>query len=116
MAMLTVDGTAVPTPSTYDFSIQDISEATRVASGKIVIDRIDTKVKLTMSWNYITKEDLAEFLTLIEVVTFQVTYHDPRTDSFQTREFYVGDRKMGMFRYKDGVPVWKSVSFNFIEV
>lgn len=114
--MLSINGVKVPTPSEFVVGVQDISQAERVASGRMVIDRIATKIKLNMSWKYLTPEQLASLLSRIEMVTFQVNYLDPRTHSRQTRTFYVGDRSMGMYQYRDGNPIYVDIGFNFIEV
>lgn len=114
--MLRVNGVDIPAPSDFTFGIQDISKAERVASGKIVIDRITTKVKLNMKWNYLTPNQLSMLLTQIEQVYFNVTYLDPRSNTKQTRQFYVGDRNMGMYSYRNGNPIYIDIGFNFIEV
>ena len=114
--MLKVDGIQIPTPSEFTVGVQDISQAERVASGRIVIDRIATKIKLNMSWNYLTPSDLSSLLTAIDKVYFNVEYLDPRTNSMQTREFYVGDRTLGMYQYRNGNPIYIDIGFNFIEV
>lgn len=114
--MLKVNGNTIPTPSDFSVGVQDISKAERVATGDMVIDRITTKIKLNMKWNYLTATQLSSLLTAIDQVTFSVTYPDPRTNSTQTRRFYVGDRNAGMYRYRNGNPEYIDVGFNFIEV
>ena len=114
--MLKIDGVSIPTPSEFTVGIQDISQAERVASGKIVIDRIATKIKLNMKWKYLAPSDLASLLSAIDQVYFDVEYLDPRSNSMQTREFYVGDRTVGMYSYRNGNPIYVDIGFNFIEV
>lgn len=114
--MLKVNGMDIPTPSEFKVGIQDISKADRVASGQIVIDRIATKIKLEMSWNYLSPENLSMLLTAISEVTFNVTYPDPQTNSILTKRFYVGDRNVGMYSYINDTPVYVNIGFNFIEV
>lgn len=114
--MLKVNGVDIPTPSEFTVGVQDISQAERVASGRIVIDRIATKIKLNMSWKYIPASALATLLTQIDNVYFDVEYLDPRTNTRQTREFYVGDRTVGMYKYNNGNPIYIDIGFNFIEV
>ena len=114
--MLQVNGVTISTPSEFTVGVQDISQAERVATGDIVIDRIATKVKLNMKWNYLDAEGLSTLLTAISPVTFSVTYPDPRSNSNETRQFYVGDRNAGMYRYRNGNPEYIDIGFNFIEV
>jgi hypothetical protein len=114
--MLKIDGVLIPTPSEFTVGVQDISQAERVASGRIVIDRIATKIKLNMKWKYLTPTQLSDLLTAIDKVYFDVEYLDPRTNTMQTREFYVGDRTVGMYSYRSGNPIYVDIGFNFIEV
>jgi hypothetical protein len=114
--MLKVDGRLIPTPSEFTVGVQDISQAERVASGRIVIDRIATKIKLNMKWKVIQASELSNLLTAIDKVYFNVNYLDPRTNTMQTREFYVGDRTAGMYSYRNGNPIYIDIGFNFIEV
>jgi len=114
--MLKVDGSIISTPSEFTVGVQDISQAERVASGRIVIDRIATKIKLNMKWSVLNADELATLLTAIDKVYFNVEYLDIRTNSMQTREFYVGDRSAGMYTYRDGNPIYIDIGFNFIEV
>lgn len=114
--MIQVNGVTIATPSELTVGIQDISQAERVATGDIVIDRIATKIKLNMKWSYLKATQLSTLLGAIEPVTFNVTYPDPRTNSDVTKAFYVGDRNMGMYRYNSGNPEYTDIGFNFIEV
>lgn len=116
MSLIKVNGVAFPNPSSYKVGVMDISKAERNANGRMVIDIIATKVKLEMSWNYLTEQQLSKILTAIKGNTFNVEYLDPRTNSRQTRLFYVGDRQAGMYSYCKGKPLWTDIGFNFIEV
>lgn len=114
--LLSINGINMPTPSEFKVGVQDISQAERVASGRIVIERIATKIKLEMKWNYLTPMQTKQILAATEHLTFEVGYLDPRTNSFTTKEFYVGDRVVPMYSYANGVAKYVDISFNFIEV
>lgn len=116
MSLLKINGVAIPDPSDFRVGVMDISKAERNANGRMVIDIITTKVKLEMSWKYLTAEELSSILTSISPSTFNVNYLDPRTNTRQTRLFYVGDRQAGLYRFIDGKPTWVDIGFNFIEV
>lgn len=116
MALIKIDGVDMPTPSEYDYSIQDISKAERVANGDLVIDRINTKDKIYLKFNHLSKADLSLILGAVTPISFAVEYEDPLTDTRITGTFYVGDRKMGLFRYVNGKSVWRNITFNLIEV
>lgn len=115
MALIKIEGVDIPTPSEYSVGIQDISKAERNANGTMIIERIATKRKIELSWNYLSKEQLAQVLNAVSGVFFQVTYVDPQDNATRTGTFYAGDRKCGMIDFRDGVPRYKDVSFNLIE-
>lgn len=119
--LLKINNISIPTPSEYSVGVQDISKADRIANGDIKIERIATKVKLEMSWNYLTSSQLSVLLNSVKGSkanpTFPVHYWDPMTmTTITTKKFYVGDRTAGMYIFKDGNPTYVGVSFNLIEV
>jgi hypothetical protein len=113
--LISIDGVSIPTPSELNVSIQDLSKAERMASGLMVIERIATKRKLEMSWNYLSKGNLSTILTAVSPVFFEVEYIDPESNETSTGTFYAGDRKAGALDYKNGVIRYKDISFNIIE-
>jgi hypothetical protein len=115
MSLIIIDGVEIPAPSEYSVGIQDISKAVRNANGTMIIERVATKRKIELSWKYLSKEQLAQVLTAVSNVFFQVTFIDPQDNATRTGTFYCGDRKAGMLDYKNGVPRYKDVQFNLIE-
>lgn len=115
MSLIIIDGVEIPAPSDYSVGIQDISKAERNANGTMIIERVATKRKIELSWKYLSKEQLAQVLTAVSNVFFQVTFLDPQDNATRTGTFYCGDRKAGMLDYKNGVPRYKDVQFNLIE-
>jgi hypothetical protein len=113
--MIKINGTQIPTPSTYQIGIMDLSIAERVASGLLMIERIATKRKIEMSWFYLTKEQLSSLLTLVSPVFFNVEYVDPQTDGVKTGEFYCGDRAVEAIDFRNGRIRYKNIKFNLIE-
>jgi hypothetical protein len=113
--MIEINNNIIPTPSSFKVGIMDISNAERNAKGEMLIDRIATKRKLEVSWAYLKSTELAGLLQLINNVYFFVKYPDPMTGNVEIKTFYVGDRNVGMYSYKSGMPTWNDISFNFIE-
>lgn len=114
--MITVDGSAIPTPSDYQVGVMDLSKAERNAKGEIIIERIATKRKIEVSWKYLSQGDLANLLSKVSTnIFFTVEYPDPLTGALRTGTFYVGDRNTSMLDFKNGVPRWKEIKFNFVE-
>lgn len=115
--MIRINGVNMPTPTSFSVSISDISsdDSKRNARGDMLIDRICTKRKIEMSWDFITLEDMSLTLNLVKDIFFTVEYPDPQEGKFLTKIFYVGDRTAPMCVLKDGKPMWKNVKFNLIE-
>lgn len=113
--MIKINGVTIPTPSTYQVGIQDLSKAERNANGTMIIERIATKRKLEMSWSYLSQSDLSVLLQAVSGVFFTVQYPDPQDGTLKTGEFYSGDRSAGAIDYKNGVMRWKDIKFNLIE-
>lgn len=120
ITILKINNVDIATPSEFTVGVQDISKAERIANGDIKIERIATKVKLEMSWNYLTTNQLSVLLKSVRGSranpTFPVTYWDPIEAKAITKQFYVGDRTAGMHMIKYGKPVYVGVAFNLIEV
>jgi hypothetical protein len=116
MALITVGGVALPTPSDFQVGIMDISKAERNANGKMIIERVATKRKLFITYSYVNQNDASTILNLIAPAFYTVTYPDPQTKTMVTGTFYCGDRNVSMVDYQDGVPRYKDFSFNLIEL
>lgn len=110
-----VNGTAVRCPSAYQYDLQDVSasNAGRTEDGKMHKERIGQCVKLELRWDYIPSADVAVILQAFNPEYFDVTYLDAKSGTFQTKEFYAGDRTAPMYNAKLGL--WTNLTFNIIE-
>jgi hypothetical protein len=116
VAIILVDGVAIPTPSEMSVGVMDLSKAERNANGLMLIERIATKQKLEFTWAFLTEFQLRNLLSAVSPVFFSVTYPDPELAGTKTGSFYVGDRNMGVLDFDNaGTPRYKDVSFNFIQ-
>lgn len=72
----------------------------------------------TMKWSlefaYVDSANLKTALSLLSNKTFNLTYHDPLTDSDVTKEFYAGDRSGSIIMLDDGYYA-KSLKVDLIE-
>lgn len=105
----------LPTPSDFQVGIMDLSKAERNANGWMIIERIATKRKLELSWNYLSRSQLSAILVKVSTVSFYVKYMDPAQNTYKESEFYCGDRSAGMIDFINGVPRYKDVKFSLIE-
>lgn len=115
MAILTINGVSA-SPSDLQVSIMDLNRAERNANGNMTIDRINTKRKLELTFQYMTRTDLATLLNAVAGVSFSVIYPDPKSNQLETKTFYCGDRSVGMLDYLNNVPRYKDVRFNLVEL
>ncbi|MCM3763441.1 DUF6711 family protein [Neobacillus niacini] len=115
MALISVNGVDLPTPSDYDVGIMDLSKAERNVRGEMIIERIATKRKIELGWSYLTGAQYSQVLNAVDPVFFSVTYFDPKINGMKTGTFYSGDRQAPMMRFDNGVASWKDIKFNLIE-
>lgn len=116
MALISIGGIPLPTPTELSVSVYDLSKAERNANGNMIIERINTKKKLSLTYAYLSAGQLSVILTLISPTTYDVTYTDPVTNVIKTAKFYCGDRTAGMIDYQNGVPRYKDFSVDLIEI
>lgn len=115
MALVSINGVDIPTPTDFQVGIQDISKAERNANGKMIIERVATKRKLFFTYSFLTESEAATLLKAIASTFFNVTYINPQTNSKETGSFYCGDRNLGMVDYRNGIARYKDLTFNLIE-
>ena len=115
MALVEINGVALPIPSSYSVGVMDITNAERNALGTMLIERIAQKNKISLAWSYLSGDGMATVLTRVDPITFNVKYLNPKTNSNTTGSFYCGDRNAGMIDFLDGVPRYNDVSFELIE-
>ncbi len=101
-SLVTVAGTPLKNPSTYNALTADIVDSGRNVKGYIVSDVIRADVaKIEMSWRYLTASEWAGILSLFNpkrggAFINTVKYFDQGYNAFQTRSMYVGDRSSGI--------------------
>ncbi len=115
MALLKVNGVDLPTPSEYNFGMMDITNAERNAKGTMIIERIASKVKISIKYKFCDASKMSQILQATQPIYYNVTYLDPVSNTYKTGSFYNGDRNLGMIDFKNGVPRYKDLQFDFIE-
>ncbi len=113
--VIKIDGVVIPAPSDLVVGIMDISKAERNTLGTMVIDRIATKRKLELKWNYLSKEKVSELFKAVSPIYFEVEYIDPEDNVTKTGTFYAGDRRAGALDYRNGNIRYKDISVNLVE-
>lgn len=107
-------------PSSLEWGLQDISasDAGRVQdSGNTMYKmRLSQKRKLNITWTMPTRAQAAEILNAFNPEYIYVRYFDPMENSYNIRQFYVGDRS-APFKWFDimGGTRLTTLAFNIIE-
>ena len=116
MALLTLNGTAMPEPSSFTVAVQDLdSDSTkRNESGILQRDRIRQGVrKLTCKWNALGQSDAAAVMQAVRPASVTAEYFDMEDGADKTLTAYVGDRSCERVVSQIG-PRW-TISFDLIE-
>ena len=113
-----VDNVNMPCPSKFAVGYQDVSAADsgRVESGLMYKNRVAQKVKIDLEWVAVSCEDASTMLTAFDPEYFDVTYHDPKTNTNVTKTFYRGDANAPYYWWVTGRSFnYQTISFNIIE-
>lgn len=115
-----IDGIVVPTPSSYDFGIEDLSsdETGRTLDGIMHKDVVSTKDYYTCTWDRLSWDDAAFLLGIVDGKTeVRVTYADPREpNQMCVGDFYVGKRSGKAHNLRNLKNTWHKVTFQFIRI
>ncbi len=110
-----IDGSSVKCPSTFKWSLSDISASDAGRTEDTVMDkkRVGQCVKLELEWQNIPTSDVSVILQLFNPEYISICYLDAMKGEYVTSEFYVGDRSAPLYNCRMGL--WSNVSFNVIE-
>ena len=117
MAMLKINGLAMPAPSAMKVKLFDLSSgAERNAAGETVMDRVAVKRKLELSWSHLREDELAVLLGAVGAEAFfTAEYPDPLGEGMRSAVFCCGDRCAGVLRREGGTPIWTDVEMSWTE-
>lgn len=113
-----VNGVDMPCPSKCEVGYQDISapDSGRTLDGLMHKKRIGQKVTLGLEWVGVNDDDAATILQAFDPEYVNITYHDTKTNSNLTKNFYTGDRKASTYWWNDnGDFTYMNIAFNVIE-
>jgi len=117
MAMITIDGVDLPSPSVFKIPRSDLdsSDTGRNELGVLQRDRIRQGIyKIELEWKGINSSDLYLIESAIEPAELNVTF--PTPTGLQIKKMYAGDRNVEMVKYSDDFDKIRwNISFNLIE-
>lgn len=120
-ALVTVNGTPLPEPSTYTAQTSTLVDSGRNVSGYVIGSVIRNDVaKIELSWRYLTARQWANVIGPFDKNFYcSVKFFDQTTAAYTTRKMYVSDRTAGMWRRdpRTGeVMGWTECSLSLVEV
>jgi hypothetical protein len=115
-----INGTLIKTPSSCTWGLYYVSSedsGRNTTDGKMSIDTIAVKRKLSgVTWANITQAECASILQAIHAQRMMsVKYADAMSGTIQTRTFYISDPSAPVYRWSDGLKIFSSLGFDFIE-
>ena len=122
--LVSIGSFAFPEPSTYQATTSTIVDSGRNVEGYVIGSVIrDDVAKISLGWNYISAQDWANIMEKFSTARGGAFYNDVTfflqdTNSWVTREMYVGDRTADVFlRDKNGnIRGYTGASLALIEV
>ncbi len=117
MALFQVDGVNIPDPSKYSYGLYDISasNAGRTEDALEHKNRIAQKRKLELEWQNIGPDKVSQILTAFNPEYVDVRYFDSMDGTYETRNFYVGDRSNVYYSFATPTGIISTLKFNIIE-
>ena len=113
-----IDGVAIPTPSTYTYSEEDLSseQTGRTLDGTMHKDVVSVKTYYDCKWVSLSWTDAAVLLSAVKGKTqVSFTHADPKNvGTFITGTFYIGKRSAVAKDLTEGK--WGDIAFQFIEI
>ena len=117
MAMITIDGVDLPSPSSFKIPRSDLDsgDTGRNELGVLQRDRIRQGIyKIELEWKGINSSELHLIESAIEPAEVNVTF--PTPTGMATKKMYAGDRNVEMIMYDDNFDKIRwNISFNLIE-
>jgi 5'-3' exonuclease len=88
----------------------------RNAAGDTVLDIINKKVKLYVTFRPMDSTDMAKLLTLIDGYVVDVTYRDSKMNTLETINCYTGTPNAEYYWVHNDHVFYKQMQLNFIEL
>ena len=115
-----VDGVAIPTPTDYTFSNEDLSSENtgRTLDGVMHKDVVAVKDTYACSWKRLSWEDAASLMQAVDGKTkVKFTHADPRVpNNFVTGDFYIGKRECKARNLRNAKNTWTEINMTFIRI
>lgn len=91
-------------------------ESGRNANGDTVIDVVNRKVKLYVSFRHMTDAEMQSLLAAVEDYVVNVTYLNPKTKGLTTIQTYIGTPEPEYYTIQPGMVIYNPMELNFIQL
>lgn len=120
MNIIYIEGTKMPSPSTYKITLADIdgSGSGRGDTGYCTRDRVRADVaSLDIAWQFLTTEELNLIKRNISAPEFTVKFFvgGDETSEYKETQMYAGNRSIELVAVQDGEERW-NISFPLTEL
>ncbi|MGI6239180.1 MAG: hypothetical protein ACOYI5_06090 [Christensenellales bacterium] len=116
MAIVYIDGAAMPAPSGISVALEDIGDdAGRNALGEKVVDRIAVKRVIELEWAHLTSQQLAVLMTAAAGIFFAARYPDPATGEMRDMQCRAAERRARVHRADGLRPEWAEIYMKWEE-
>lgn len=98
----------------YETLVSDNSG--RNANGDTVIDVINKKIKVYITFRHMTDAEMNGLLTAIDNYVVNISFLDPLTKSLKTINCYTGTPEPEYYTIQPSYVIYKPMSLNFVEL
>ncbi len=111
------NNTEIKTPSMLSFKPEKVwsSNTKRTASGLMVGDVIAIKETITITWNTLSPQQVAQLDAIISNAFFNVTFMDPRSNTEVTKQFYASTPTYSVYSYVNNMFKYTGTALDIIE-
>lgn len=109
-----VSGLVKSMKPSYETLVSDKSG--RNANGDTVIDVINKKVKLAVTFRVMDNKEMAKLLSAIENYVIDVTYRDSKINANKTIQCYTGTPEPDYYCILPNKVLYKEMGLNFIQL
>ena len=88
----------------------------RNANGDTVIDVVNTKRKVYVSFRYMTNAEMTTLLSAINDYVVSVDFRNPATNALMNITAYTGTPEPDYYTIQENMVVFKPMNLNFIEL
>lgn len=115
MAILSINGTDMPSPSAMEVRYEPVGKTETNAAGNTVMDRLGMKRLLKITWNHLSAEDAAILLTAAQSENWnELEFYDP-AEGRQQGVFRAERTSAPVHRVVNDVPEYRGVQIEFRE-